>query len=39
MTTFEANEKDKWEAFKAELDHDIAELGHAIRDFANSNDK
>jgi hypothetical protein len=39
MTTFEANEIDKWEAFKAELDHDIAELGLAIRDFANSNDK
>jgi hypothetical protein len=38
MNNFEVNEIDKWEAFKAELDHDIAELGLAIRDFANSND-
>ncbi len=36
---YRANGRDNWEEFKREVDHDMEELGNAIRDLGNDNAK
>jgi len=39
LEDYKANGKDKWQAFKEEFSHDMAELGQAFKDLTVSNAK
>lgn len=38
MNNFQEDEKEKWQSFKAELNHDMTELGGSLRDFTINNE-
>jgi len=39
LSEYKSEGKDKWESFKREFNHDMEELGNALKEFATDNEK